>query len=366
MKFECVKEKLEFALNYAQRVTGKNLTLPVLNHLYLEAQGRSLFIRATNLDLGVEMVVPSKVEEEGVVVVPGAVLGGFVSSLKSEKSVQGEVDGTNLIIKTPTSQSVIQSYSSDDFPNIPRVEGGVSFQIKPELLVFGLRAVQYSTSPSTMKPELSSVFFHSHDTNLVFAATDSFRLAEKTISVKEKTTINDLLIPNKNIPEIIRLLEDQQKPVTVSYDGNQLGLSGEGFYLSSRTVDGTFPDYQQIIPKEIKTEAVVLKEDFENALKTAHVFADKLNQIVFSVDPREKKLEIQTKNNSVGENTNQLKAAITGEPINISFNFKYVIDALQSISTDSITLVFNGKQKPMIMKPVGDQSFLYLVMPMNR
>ena len=143
-------------------------------------------------------------------------------------------------------------------------------------------------------------------------------------------------------------------------------LGGDGVYLVSRVIDGSFPDYKQIIPKEYKTEVVLLKQDLLSALKLGNVFSDTFNQIILRVVPGEKLFEITTKNTTVGENHNVLETVLKGEDITISFNYKYIIDCFQSIKSDSLALSFSGLGKPLLVKGVSDRSFLYIVMPMNK
>ncbi|MCR4311179.1 MAG: DNA polymerase III subunit beta, partial [Candidatus Taylorbacteria bacterium] len=248
---------------------------------------------------------------------------------------------------------------------IPELSEGKSFEINATDFVRGLKSVWYSSSVSSMKPELSSVYIYQEDGYFVFAATDSFRLAEQ----KVKMNVSDferVLIPYKNVTEIIRVLEGSTGTVLVHMNKNQIAFSFPSTYLTSRTVDGVFPDYRQIIPKEFKTEAVVLKEDLVRSLKVATIFSDTFNQVSVALGPKEKKFELTTKNSNLGENATLLEAALTGEGIAVNFNYRYIADCLQSISTDSITLSFAGPGRPVVIRGVGDRNFTYLVMPMNR
>jgi len=232
--------------------------------------------------------------------------------------------------------------------------------------VKGLKSVWYSSSVSSIKPELSSVYVYCDGEFVVFAATDSFRLAEKRVKLKKNKDFGQILIPYKNIPDIMRVLESLNDEVSVTLDKNQISFDHKGVYLVSRVIDGVFPDYKQIIPKSSTTEVVLLKQDFANALKISNIFSDKFNQINIKVNQNQKKCEVRTKNNDVGENVSVLDAAITGEGIDINFNYKYIVDCLQSVDSDSLTLSFAGLNKPMIIFPVSDTTFRYLVMPMNR
>lgn len=367
MKVECVQDKLVEALAQAEKITGKNLSLPVLGCVLIEATKNQLVLKATNLDLGIEKTIPAKIDEVGVIAVPGAVLSSLVSNMAKEKSVKFQSDDTTLQVKTSKNKAVIKCLPNDDFPTIPQAPGEKLFSIPAQDLVKGLKSVFWSSSVSNVKPELSSVYIHKDDGMLVFAATDSFRLAEKKIKVKDDLkSFEHCLIPFKNVSEIIRILDAEEGVVDVYANKNQASFVFAGTYLTSRVVEGNFPDYNQIIPKTFKTESVLLKNDLAESLKIANIFSDSFSQVGLSVNPEGKSFEITTKNNTVGENTTSLSAALTGEMAEANFNCRYIGECLQSISSDSITLSFAGAGKPMVMRGVSDKSFTYLVMPMNR
>jgi len=368
MKIECLKDKLSWAIAKAEKVTGKNLTLPVLSCVLLEAEKNNLTIKATNLDLGIEISIPVKTDKDGKVAVPGAVLNNFISSLGSDKTVTLEFVDGNLNISTESSSAVIKALPYEDFPTIPRVSDEKTFKITSTDFSKGLKAVWYSSAVSSMKPELSSVYIYPNDEDeIVFVATDSFRLAEKKIkSKKQVKDFSQILIPFKNIAEIIRILDEIKDEVTVCLDKNQISFTYSNIYLNSRVIDGVFPDYKQILPKEYKTEVIVLKQDLLNALKTANIFSDSFNQIHMRVVPSAKLFELKTKNANVGENTNKLDCNVSGEEVSINFNYKYVADCFQSVDSDSVSLSFNGLSRPVVVKGVSDKSFTYLVMPMNK
>jgi len=366
MNIECIKDKLSYAIGKVEKITGKNITLPILSCVLLEAKDSLLTIRATNLDLGIEISIPVKVNKPGKIAVSGTVLYSFISNIINDKNVTLEdIDG-NLRVSTKHSESVIKSFPIDDFPNIPKVTNDTPFTFNAPNLIKGLKSVMYSASTSTIRPTLSSVLVLSEDDSVVFVATDSFRLSEKRIGVKKHKEFNQILIPFKNISEIIRTLEDTKDDVTVFLNENQIAFSFNEVYITSRVIDGVFPDYKQIIPKEVKTEVTVLKQDFISSLKISNIFADKFSQVTFQISPKNKMFKISTKNMDVGENTSSIDAVLKGEDINISFNYKYITDCFQSIDADSITLTFSDTNRPMVIQGVSDKSFLYLVMPMNK
>jgi len=366
MKVECTKENLLNVVSLAEKISGRNLTLPVLNCLLLEAVKNMLKIRATNLDLGIEFELPCKVKEDGVVAVPGSVLLSTLSHNYNSNTITLELAHDNLKVSTPQGKSVIKVYPHDDFPTLPQIDAKHSFTIKTEGLLGGLRSVWHSASLSSIKPELASVYVQHKDGKVFFVATDSFRLAEKIIIMDSLSEFDPLLIPIRNVSEIIRVLEGAPKEIELRLSQNQIALAFDKTYLTSRLVDGTFPDYRQIIPKESTTEVVVLKQDLLNTLKKTTVFSDKFNQIRLSINPSKKRFTISASNADIGETTDSIDAAIKGEALDINFNHRYIIDCFQSINADSVALLFSGLSKPMIIKGVGDSSFLYLVMPMNK
>ena len=365
MKLECGIEKIKEGILQVEKITGKNLTLPILNSILLIAEGKSLKLRATNLSLGVEIEIPAKIEKEGVIAVSGTILAGIFSNIFQNENIHIEGEDGNLLIKTKKSRIKLKGQASDDFPTIPMVDGK-TFEIESKKLVDGIKSVYYSSSLSDIKPEISSVYIYSNEDNPVFVSTDSFRLAEKKIKINGIEEIPGILIPFKNISEILRIFGEVQDVVRVCFNKNQISFSSNNIYLTSRIIDGVFPDYRQIIPKEFKVEAVVLKQDLLNALKLSNIFSDKFNQINLLINPKEKVFELSSQNNDVGENKTYLDAAIKGEDILLGFNYKYFLDCFQSLNTDSISIRLNQPSKPIVISGNSDDSFTYLIMPMNR
>ncbi len=365
MKIECSIEKIKKALSSVERVTGKNLTLPVLSSILWVATNKSLKLRATNLNIGVEIEVPAKIEEEGTVAVKGDILSSLFSVLQGDSNVKFELNNDNLSVKTKTNSILLKSIPHDDFPTIPLIKGQ-EIIIPNKKFIDGIKSVYYSSAISEIKPEIGSVYIYPDDDMLVFVATDSFRLAEKKVKIKQKLSFDGILIPFKNIIEIIKIFDGIDDDLKINLQKNQISLSLENIYLTSRVIDGNFPDYKQIIPKIPTTKAIVLKQDLLSSLKISNIFSDKFNQIILSVKPKEKIFEIESKNNDVGENNSLVDGALSGENVSANFNYKYILDCFQSIGSDSLSLELSGNNKAMIIKGVGDTSFLYLVMPMNR
>lgn len=364
MKTKCPVEKIKSKITLAERVTGKNLSLPVLGNVILEAKGSSLYVRATNLEVGVEFTVPVKVEKEGVCAISGSVLNNFLSALSSGEMVTIEQIGNNISISSEKNTTLLKTQPHNDFPVIPKTkEKPITIPIKN--IVDGIKSVWFSSATSDIKPEIASVYVYTENNNLVFVATDSFRLAEKKIQLKD-IHIESVLIPYKNAIEVIRFFEDSTGDVKVSFNKNQLSLETENVYFTTRLTDGVYPDYRQIIPKEFKTQAVVLKKEFSEALKLANIFADEFHRIILRVIAEDNFMEVESKNTNVGENVTKIDTHIEGEGIEVSFNHKYITDVFQVLNQDSISLKFSDVNKPLVVTGVGDESLTYLIMPVNR
>ncbi len=366
MKIECVKEKLSEAVFRTEKIASKNATLPVLKCLLFNADKGTLEIKATNLDVGVECSVPVKVQEPGKVAIIGGVLANFLSNLGDSKSVTIETIGESGIqVSSEKTKTTIKTLNAEDFPDLPRVSDPISFKLSSTDFVNGLKSVWYSSATTSIKPELSSVKIYQQESQLVFVATDGFRLAEKKMKTKSLPEFNHILIPNKNVGEIIRLLEGIDGDIDISIDQGQIEICTDSMRIVSRTIDGVFPDYQAIIPKEFATEAKILKQDLLNSLRLTNIFSDSFNQIIFNVDTGAKNIDISSKNKDLGEHASKVESSIDGEDIQVQFNYKYLSDCLSSIKNDSVKFSFAGKQKPILVRGPEDKSFLYLMMPMN-
>lgn len=366
MKLECLKDKLKEAIVLAEKISGRNLTLPILSTILLETKNKNLIIRATNLEVGIEMEIPAKIEEAGVVAVNASILLNYLNNLAKEEKIVLELENNNLKLSTETTHTLIKSLSAEDFPIIPKINQEGGFEIKANDLTDGLQAVAFASAISDIKPEISSVYLHNEDQELIFVATDSFRLAEKKINIPNLGNIN-IIIPFKNVNELIRVLTSLgTNQVLVSYNKNQLAIQTDNLYLTLRVIDGNYPDYKQIIPTKFNTELNIKKEDFVGLLKLSTIFSDRFNQIDLTFKPDSNTLEVLSHNQEVGENKSSLVIKIKGEPLLISFNAKYLIDCLGSFSDNTINLRFTESSRPLMIEGTTDNSFHYLVMPINK
>ena len=374
MKIECAKNKLEEFVNITSSVLSKNLDLDVLSCLKLNSENNSLKIQATNIDSSVEVTLPAKTGKDGTVFVSGEVLQKTISSLKDDQSVVIDKVEENLSVVSKNNSILINCVNGDDFPSFSfdDQESENNFSIKIKDLKDSLKAVFFSAASSNIKPELSSVYFKKQEGDLFFVTTDGYRLSEKKIFLKKEDGKGDLgpvLIPIKSVISLIKILEyykNQEEEVIVYLDQNQMYLRTveENLKFSTRLVDGNFPDYNQFLPKDKKTSVICLKKDLNDLIKVLNIFSDEYNQIDLSIE--NKRFVVNSNNKNIGKTENILDSVIEGEEVSLSFNHKYINEALNSINTDSIEMCFFGENKPMLIKTVPEGDFKYLVMSINK
>lgn len=365
MKIICLKNYLKEAISLAERITGKNLNLPILGNVLMFTENKNLKLRATNLEIGIEINIPAKIEKSGKVAVPAAIIYNFLSSFSSDENITLESTNDNLSISTSNTSILIKGQPTNDFPTLPTIKGKNSVSIKIHDFINGLKSVWYAASLSNIKPEIASVYILSDKkTPFTFVATDSFRLAERKFPYKF-SNFSSMLIPFRNVIEIMRIFENKDGKINLTFDNNQLLFSYENISVISRTTEGVFPDYQQIIPNKFITDVIVDKTSLSNILKTAGIFSSKLNELNFIVDPKNNFITIQTSNVDTGEYVTKIPANITGEELKMTFNYKYIADCLPFFSSPKIILRFAGEGKPLLITNTEDNSFSYLVMPMN-
>lgn len=366
MNITCIAEKLIKAVAQVEKLATKQASLPVLAGILLEAKGTTLKLRATNLHVGVEIEIGAQVDSEGVVAVDAQIMQRILSNLGKEKKITLSLQNENILISTESSELLVKTYPHEDFPTLPKVVEGQTLSLPVEDFMDGIQSVFYSASRSDIKPEISSVFMYSDNGKLVFVATDSFRLAEKKVSVKILPEFEGVLIPVKNVIEIIRLIGTEKGNLEVLLGENQISFHVASLYCTSRLVDGSFPDYRQIIPKTKETSVILLVEELKQALRMISIFSDKYNQIDCEIVPEKKECIIRSTHSDVGSSMVAISSKIEGPAFNSRLNHTYMSDMFQSLKKDSLEMAYGGPEKPLIVKGVHDDNFTYLIMPMNR
>ena len=353
----------------AERITGKKESLPVLSCLLLQVGGvgrGEVALKATNLEAGIEIAVPCDVEDKGVVAVPASVFSQTLRSISGEK-LSLKIEEGNLVVESRGTKTTIKAIPHEEFPALGDTAGKKGMHIPREELMRGIQSVSYAASPSMIRPELGSVYLLIKPGSITTVATDSFRLAEKSTPTTGAKQSSELLIPLKHALELMHILERiQEDVVELSADDSQLSVSAGAVQYVSRVVDGTFPNYKDIIPKSFTTEATILKNDFAEMLRKARVFSGNEQNVGLHMYPKRKVFSATARSAEVGEMSDTIDAALSGEDLDINFHIGYLADCLPIIESDSIILGFAGAGKPLVIRGVSDASFTYLVMPLNR
>ena len=370
MKIIILKNHLKSGLDIIGKVGMDNnsAALSVLKNFLIETVDNKIKLLATNLEMAVTAYVPGKVVEGGIFTIPFAIFNSVINNIQSER-INLETEGSQLFIKTDNYQAKIHIGKKDDFPIIPQIKNELFIEISSSLIKNAFMAVAGAGQVSEIKPELSGALFDFQNNYFKIAATDSFRLAEKTIiNTQFKTEIEDnfrVIIPLKTIHEIIRNFKDENNSIKIYFDPNQVLFRSENCEIISRLISGEFPDYQAIIPQAFETEATLEKEQLISALKLTSSFTDKLNEIKVLIKEGSKNIEVFSSSQAVGESNYLIPAKIKGAGVEIIFNWRFLMDGIKSVNSENIFLGFNGGSRPVLIKSQGDISCFYILMPIN-
>lgn len=366
MKLIVIKDNLKEAIGAASGMKLNDQNLAVLKNFLLSAEDNKIFIKSTNLEIGIEFIISGKIIEEGSVTIPITTFHTIIQSLQSDR-INIETKESQTTIKTDNYEAVIQGLPPDDFPIIPAIKESDGFmEIKGSVLKEAFQQVTVASQFSDLRPELYNILFHFSFDELKLAATDSFRLAEKTIPKNLfSATFEEsfkALIPLPTIQELIPLLTEE--PIKIYRDEHQVLFSGKNWKIISRLHTGNFPNYEPIIPKEFQTEVVINKGELQESLKLSSVFSGQLQEVNLKIFENQKSLEVFSENQTIGKNAYQLSAKIS-HPTNLegTFNTRYITDVLKVVGNDEVFLGFNGETKPVLIRSPKDTSYFYILMP---
>ncbi len=368
MHIICLQENLKQALNITEKIIGRNLTLPILNNILLSIENNKLKISSTNLEIGINHWVSGKIQKKGNITVPAKLFSDFISNLPNEK-VELKVKNNQLNIKCKNFKANLKGLSADDFPIIPKIKDKPLIKIKGSILKNAFSQVVEMTSISESRPEISGVYVKFDKNTIKLAATDSFRLAEKNIEINSnKLKTQSIIIPQRTIQEIIRILsekDESNQEVEIVLSSSQILFDLGYTQVISRLIDGQYPDYQQIIPDSLETQIVINKKELLNNIRIASLFSGKINDIKVLVKPKKSLIEISSQDVDIGENKSQIKAEIKGKEVEVAFNYRYLLDGLNNIFSDKVIIGLNDSVKPVMIRPVGDLNYIYIVMPIK-
>ena len=373
MKLTCLQENMNRGLNLVGRAAATRTTLPITNNVLLSIDQGRLKLVATNLEMAISCWIGAKVEEEGAITVPARLLTEFVASLPSDKIKMSLSPRTRTLeLKCARFEARISGIDAKDFPPIPQVEDGVTTKVEVEALRQGIGQVVFAAASDESRPVLTGVNAEFEGDLLTLAAADGFRLAVYKLPlaapVSQKTTA---IIPARTLAELNRLAADQEEAIEikVSASKSQVLFRLKDIELVSQLVQGSFPQYAQLIPQSFNTRAVVDVAQFLRATKTASIFARDGSGIVRLViapggEKAPGRLSISARSEEIGDDVGEIDATVQGEEAKVAFNGKYLTDVLSVLHEPQVALEVTSPSSPGVFRPVGVDNYIHVVMPM--
>lgn len=375
MKISSLQENLKSGLFTVGHIAGKNVNLPILSNVLMEAKDGNIKLITTDLEIGIICTVRGKIKNEGVFTVESKVISDYISLLPNQK-VDIEMRDNKLIIQSDNYKTVVRGQSAEEFPLIPKVEEDDFYKANIEEFRDALAQVIFAVSNSENRIELSGVFFNFNKENLTLAATDSYRLAEKKLVIKTNAeNEKKIIVPAKTLQELIRILsamrnEDlsgSEKEIKFFISENQILFRIGNCELVSRLIEGQYPDYRQIIPRGKKTKAIINRGDFLRAVKAAAIFSRTgVNDVNLDFPLDSGQIVVSSASGQTGENITKLEAKVEGKDNGIVINHRYLLDGINNIMGENIVLELTDGNTPCTLRPEKDESYLYIIMPIKQ
>jgi DNA polymerase-3 subunit beta len=377
VKLSCTRENLYQGLSITSHTGGKNANLPILNNILLRADIGGLKLTATNLELTITCTIRGKVDQPGEYTLPAKLFVDYVSLLPNERVDLDLLDHA-LSVTCDKTKTKINGLPANEFPLIPPVTGGVRFVVPASAFDAALGNVLFAVATNEARQALTGVFMHFDGLNdqVVLAATDSYRLAEKIIPLAERVEgERKTIVPSRTLAELRRILSvlrdnaDAPENVDIELTESQIVFRYGTVELSSRTVEGVYPDYRQIIPKSASTEITVDKGAFAQAIKRTSLFSKAgLFDVKLEINPVDKNITLSAADVGRGENTVSIEGDVTGIASAAVLNFRYLLDGVNAMLSDRVVLKFIDAMNPCVVVPEnrpGDK-YLYIVMPIRQ
>lgn len=363
MKFECRGEVFIKAVQQVARARSKSQTQNYLQDIHLELDTHLLTLRSTNLELFCEKSIPVKGLTNGTCILQGEVFLRILTTFQSlDIILLCEVIEGVFSITTDKGVVEIKTTPYEDFPTLPS-QGSSLGTLSKENINTLLKEVSFCAATTDIKPEIASIYLYTKDDLIYSVATDSYRLAEKTIPNNNNIECS-ILIPQKHIGDILQILNDEEEIFTLSQYESILSFTTSNLTLSIHTTTGQFPDYRQLFPREFTTTVTIAKEELQKALILTTFFNEQYSQVecIFT----ENKVTFHSKNEAIGQVTHSISSTKKGDDIEMKYNNKYFLDTLSHIEGGTIMCMFTTPNKPMFIRGNKDISFTYLLMPLNR
>ena len=373
MKLSCLQENLNRGLGVVGRAVATRSTLPITNNVLLATDQSRLKLAATNLEMAISCWIGAKVEEEGAITIPARLLAEFISSLPSEKvDISLSPQTKTLGLRCARFEARISGIDAKDFPPIPKVEEGISTKVEVEALRQGITQVVFAAATEESRPVLTGVDAKFDGDLLTLAAADGFRLAVYKLPLAVPVTqATEVIIPARTLAELNRLAAEQEEAVeiTVNQGKGQALFRLKNVELVSQLIQGTFPNYAQLVPQSYNTRAVVSVSDFLRATKTASIFARDGSGIVrLIITPGGEltagKMVVSARSEEIGDDVGEIDAMVEGEEAKIAFNGKYLTEVLSVLHEAQVALETTSPSSPGVLRPVGIDNYIHVVMPM--
>jgi DNA polymerase III subunit beta len=373
MKLIIIYEKLKEGVKIVERLAQKSLTLPILQNISLKIEKNFLCLSSTNLEIGIKYWSLIKSEKEGQLVVPAKVFSQLIDFLP-QKPITLEAKENNLIITCQDYKSTIKGFSQEDFPIIPENKEGESVVVPCSAFCQAVAQVADIASPSVARPEISGVYFVFQKDLIKIVATDSFRLGEQKIFLKNNISQEySLILPQQTVKEVVNIFGQKEGDLKIYLSPNQIlfeylmpETSHPQIQLTSRLIEGNYPDYEAIIPEKTGTQVQIQKNEFINQIKSASLFAGKTNEILFKIDPEKEKIEVFSQDQDLGDYESSLSAKIKGKKIDVSFNHRFLAEGVLKIKSTELLFELTNEESASVIKSAKDEGFLYIVMPIKK
>jgi DNA polymerase-3 subunit beta len=365
MELSVTQENFAKALSAVGRVASTKTQLPILSNILLRTDGNRLLIAATNLEIASTQYIGAKIVKPGSITVPARLISEFVSSLPKD-TVELKIVGENIHITCGKYHSIINGVIADDFPELPTINeaSSVTYSLNTEEFKQAISQTIITSSSDSTRPVLTGVYWHSHEGWIYLAATDGYRLSERRL-VETKSEVA-AIIPTTTLQEVLRSVDDSVDTIDVLFDESQVRFRINDAEVISRLVDGNFPDYRQLIPPTSDITATMNKSEFTRVTKVAGLFArESGGSVTVTVDADAKSVSLHSIASEFGENTSELDAEVIGSG-QITLNSRYLSEALGVLDATTITLSFNGKLSPCILKSTEkDTNYYHVIMPLK-
>ncbi len=371
MQFVCSQNDLSTHLSLVSRAVPSRPSRPVLGNVLVETSLDTQQVTLTGFDetLGIQTRFPAQVSAEGALTLPAKLLSDIVSKLPNEDLELTEDDDELVVtLKSASGEYQVRGLAATDYPNLPMVESGQAAQVSAEVLLDGLRGALFATSGDETKQVLTGVHLVAEPETLEFAATDGHRLAVvQTVDGNGKFDM-DVTVPGKALRELERTLQAYQgtEPVALRFDPSQVIFELGDQRITSRLLEGQYPNYRQLIPRQFQRQLTLDRKQLVLALERIAVLAGQRNDIVkLTIDQANQQLLLSVEAQEVGSGQERLPAQITGDDLDVAFNVRYLLDGLKSFANSEVQIQCNSATEPSILTPLGGLQMTYLVMPVQ-